>query len=79
MTILKAKEHKLQRGLTHNAEARHTHRFGVKLWRVVVDVSDGDEGRGRVRQAEVEVALHVCGLHDQCVLRHFLQNDKKKK
>lgn len=53
--------------------AKHTHRFGVKLWRVVVDVSDGDESRGRVGEAEVQAALHVCGLHDQRVLRHFLQ------
>lgn len=49
-----------------------THRPGGQHGRVVVDVLDGDDGGGRVGEAEVQVALHVRRLHDDGVLRHFL-------
>lgn len=58
-----------------SAASRQTHRPGGQHGRVVVDVLDGDDGGGRVGEAKVEVALHVCRLHDDGVLWHFLQNE----
>lgn len=58
-----------------------THRPGGQHGRVVVDVLDRDDGSGRVGEAKVQVALHVCSLYDDGVLRHFLlkaEKDKKK-
>lgn len=49
------------------------YRVGGEFRRVVVDVSDPDDGGGRVGQAVGGVALHVGGLDDQRVLRDFLQ------
>ena len=56
-----------------NSRATLTHRSGGHLWGMVVDVSHGDKGCGRVRQPKVEVAFHVSGLNDDGVLRHSLQ------
>ena len=49
-----------------------THSSGGQHGGVVVDVGDRDDGGGRVGQAEVQVALHVRGLHDDGILGHFL-------
>ena len=56
-----------------------SHRFSSKLWRVVINVSDSDDGGGSVGEAVHGVALHVGGLNDQRVLRHFLERKTKKK
>lgn len=48
---------------------------------VVVDVRDSDDGSGCIGEAEVQVALHVCSLHDDGILGHFLseaETEKKK-
>lgn len=50
-----------------------THRACDEFWRVVIDVSHRDDGCGRVREAVVEVSLHVCGLNNDCVLLNFLE------
>lgn len=49
-----------------------THRPGGQHGRVVIDVCDRDDGGGGVGEAEVQVSLHVCGLHDDGVLGDFL-------
>lgn len=49
-----------------------TYRPDGQFWWVVVDVSDGYERRGRVGEPKVQIALHVRGLDDNGVLRHFL-------
>lgn len=53
-----------------------THCFRVQLRRVVVDVSNANEGRGSVGQAEVQAALHIGGLNYDGVLRHFLKQHR---
>lgn len=52
-----------------------THRPGRQHGGVVVDVRDRDDGGGGVGEAEVQVALHVRGLHDDGVLGDFLRGD----
>lgn len=65
MTGSTAQEHKWHQVHTPCVSlAQHTHRFCVELWRIVVDVGDGDESRRGVGKAKVQAALHVCGLHD---------------
>lgn len=49
-----------------------THRSGGQHGGVVVDILDSDDGSGCVGKAKVQVALHVGGLHDDGILRHFL-------
>lgn len=49
-----------------------THSSGGQHGRVVIDVRDSDDGGGCVREAKVEIALHVRGLHDDGILGHFL-------
>lgn len=56
-----------------------THRVCGELGGVVVDVSDPDEGGGRVGQAVGGVSLHVSGLDDQGILGDFLKAEKKRK
>ncbi len=46
-----------------------------KLWRVVVDVCDGDNSSPCVRKTVRGISFHVSGLNNQCVLSHFLQRE----
>lgn len=62
------------RGMRPSAQ---THRVCGELGRVIVDISDPDEGGGRVGQAVGGVSLHVGGLDDQGVLGDFLEMGKK--
>lgn len=50
-----------------------THGARGEFWRVVVHVCHRDDGGGCVREAVVQVSLHVCGLHDDCILLNFLE------
>lgn len=50
-----------------------SYRLSSKLWRIVINVSDSDDSSGCVGEAVHGVALHVSGLDDQRVLRHFLE------
>lgn len=50
-----------------------SYRLSSKLWRIVINVSDSDDSSGCVGEAIHGVALHVSGLDDQRVLRHFLE------
>lgn len=50
-----------------------SYRLSSKLWWVVINVSDSDDSSGCVGKAIHGVALHVSGLDDQGVLRHFLE------
>lgn len=56
-----------------------SYHFSGKLWRIVIDVCDFDDGGGRVGEAVHGVALHVGGLDDQGVLRHFLGTSREKR
>lgn len=49
-----------------------THRPDCELWRIVVDVGDGNESCGCVGESEVQVPFHICGLDNEGVLRYFL-------
>lgn len=51
--------------------------YGVRgeLWRVVVDVCDGDNSCACIRKTVHGISFHVSGLNNQCVLRHFLQGE----
>lgn len=55
-----------------------SYRFSSELWWIVINVSDSDDSSGRVWKAVHGVALHVSGLDDQSVLRHFLVARKEK-
>lgn len=50
-----------------------THCACDEFWRVVIHVSHRYDGCGCVREAVVEVSLHVCGLNNDCVLMNFLE------
>lgn len=50
-----------------------SHRVDSKLRRIVVDVGHSDDSSGGVGDAVHGVALHVSGLDDEGVLRHFLK------
>lgn len=49
-----------------------TYRPDCELWGIVIDVSDGYKGCGCVGQTKVQVSLHIGGLDNDGVLRHFL-------
>lgn len=53
-----------------------THRACDKFWRVVIHICHRDDGCGCVREAVVEVSLHVCGLNNDCVLLNFLEGTR---
>lgn len=56
-----------------------SYHFSSKLGRIVIDVCDFDDSGGRIGEAVHGVALHVSGLDDQGVLRHFLGKSREKK
>lgn len=56
-----------------------SYRLSSKLWWIVVNVSDSDDSGGCVGEAVHGVALHVSGLDDQGVLRHFLEGERREK
>ena len=66
------------RGAAPDGRELRTHRARGELRRVVVHVRHRDDGRGRVRQAVVEVPFHVCGLDNDCVLLHFLEGQGRE-
>lgn len=53
-----------------------THRARRELRGVVVHVRHHDDGCGCVREAVVQVPLHVCGLNDDRVLLNFLEGNE---
>lgn len=55
--------------LIHEIVSYH---LSSKLWRIVINVCNSDDSCGCVGEAIHGVALHVCCLDDQRVLRHFL-------
>lgn len=55
-----------------------SYRLNSKLWWIVINVSDSDDSSGCVGEAVHGVALHVSGLNDQRVLRHFLEKKKRE-
>lgn len=54
------------------------YRLSSKLWWIVINVSDSDDSGGCVGEAIHGVTLHVSGLDDQRVLRHFLEGRTKE-
>lgn len=54
------------------------YRLSSKLWRVVVDVGDSDDGGGCVGETVHWVAFHVSSLDDQRVLGHFLKGKRRE-
>lgn len=63
----------LIKALVSEAKRRWTHCLCGELRWVVVDVRHSDDGGGRVGKAVHWVSLHISGLDDQGVLRHFLK------
>lgn len=53
-----------------------THRARRELRGVVIHVRHHDDGCGCVREAVVQVPLHVCGLNDDRVLLNFLEGNE---
>lgn len=53
-----------------------SYRLSSKFRRIVINIRDSDDGCGCVGEAVHGVALRVSGLNDQCVLRHFLKEEK---
>lgn len=54
-----------------------SYRLSSKFRRIVINIRDSDDSCGRVGEAVHGVALRVCGLDDQRVLRHFLKEEKR--
>lgn len=55
-----------------------SYRLSSELWRIVINVNDSDDSSGCVGEAIHGVALHVSGLDDQRVLRHFLERQGRE-
>lgn len=76
-----ARTEKCQRSANYLAWSRPqgppgTHRACNEFWRVVIHVCHRDDGCGCVREAVVEISLHVCGLNNDCVLLNFLEGTR---